>query len=149
MSASPPTLELSIVIIALNEEANLSRCLSSLPQGAEIVLLDSESSDQTVAIAKSFGALVFQRSFTNFAEQKNAALAFASRRWVLAIDADEELDAALRTAILEVVQHKNPEIQAWRLQRRLVFMGRRLRYGKTCDWPIRLFLRENAYYRGS
>ncbi len=141
--------DLSVVIIAYNEEANLERCLKSLPTGAEIVLLDSESSDRTCAIAQSFGAKVYQRPFTHFADQKNAANSFATSTWILALDADEELSPELSRAILAVVTFSAPKISGYRLRRSLVFMGRRMRFGKTVDKPLRLFRREHASYHGT
>src|SRR5688572_9236853 len=96
-------LDLSVVVITLNEEKHLKNCLQSLPQGSEVVVLDSGSSDQTVAIARSFGARVEQRPFTTYSEQKNAALALATRGWVFSIDADEVMDASLREALMQVV----------------------------------------------
>lgn len=142
-----PFVDLSVVIIAYNEAEQLPRCLKSLPQGVEIIVLDSMSDDQTAAIALSFGALVYQRSFTHFAEQKNAALAYSTRKWVLAIDADEELSPRLANALPRLVQ--STDAIAYRLDRRLVFMGRLMRFGKTRDRPLRLFLRGGGNYRGS
>ena len=99
-------------------------------------------------IAKSFGARVFQRPFSNFAEHKNAALNYATRAWVLAIDADEQLDADLRLGIIQTIANAG-ELQAFHVQRRLVFMGRRMHFGKTRDWPVRLFLRSKGRYEGT
>ena len=147
MNATPNPLDLSIIIIAYNEEDQLPRCLKSLPAGAEIIVLDSMSQDHTAQIAASFGAQVFQRPFTNFADQKNAALAYGTRKWVLAIDADEELSPELAQKLPELLTQT--EASAYRLDRRLVFMGRRMRYGKTKDRPLRLFLRGAGQYRGA
>ncbi len=141
-------LPLSVAIIAYNEELNLARCLNSLPKGVELLVLDSHSTDKTADIARSFGARVEQRVFTNFAEQKNAVLALATRPWVLAIDADEELSPELRSRITNVVKTE-VSVPGFYLTRRLVFMGRRMRYGKTQDQPLRLFKRELAHYEGS
>lgn len=142
-----PQLDLSVVIIAYNEEDQLPRCLKSLPPGAEIIVLDSMSQDQTAAIATSFGAQVYQRPFTHFAEQKNAALAYGTRKWVLAIDADEELSPELARLLPTLIKGKQGN--AYRLDRRLVFMGRRMTFGKTKDRPLRLFLRGSGQYKGS
>jgi glycosyltransferase involved in cell wall biosynthesis len=142
-------IDLSVVIIAYNEEANLPRCLKSLPSNVEIIVLDSGSTDRTAAIAQEFGAKVYQRPFTHFAEHKNAALAHATRSWVLAVDADEELDAPLREAIQKAIARPEAGVQAFRLQRRLVFMDRRMNFGKTRDWPVRLFLRKEGRYEGT
>ena len=63
-------INLSVVIITLNEQENLKRCLSSLPKGCEIVVIDSGSTDRTVDVAKSFGSRVYERVFDDFATQK-------------------------------------------------------------------------------
>ncbi len=140
-------LDLSVVIIAFNEEESIGRCLNSLPKGAEIILLDSHSTDKTAEIALSFGAEIHQRVFTNFSEQKNAALSLATRKWVLALDADEELSPELRDEI--VLLSAKDEPVAYRLDRRLVFMGRRMSFGKTKDRPLRFFQRGRGDYKGT
>jgi glycosyltransferase involved in cell wall biosynthesis len=149
MNALPQLLfiDLSVVIIAFNEEEQLPRCLKSLPPGAEIIVLDSMSTDRTAAIAESMGASVYQRPFTNFADQKNAALVYGTRKWVLAVDADEELSPRLAQALPSLI-HRS-DVSAYRLDRRLVFMGRLMRFGKTRDRPLRLFLRGSGQYKGS
>lgn len=140
-------VDLSVVIIAYNEESNIERCLKSLPASAEIIVLDSQSQDRTAEIAHAYGARVEQRAFSNFAEQKNAALAFAQRSWILAIDADEELSPELRDKIPSLLQDSSAF--AYRLDRRLVFMGRRMHFGKTRDRPLRLFRRGSGQYQGA
>jgi len=145
-----PELDLSVVIIAHNEEANLARCLLSLPPGCEIIVVDSGSLDQTVTIAKKYGARVFERAFTHFSEQKNYAQDQAKRTWILSLDADEVLSQELGkwlSSICLAPQQALPS--AYRLRRRLVFMGRKMRWGKTQDAPIRLFLRGQARFEGS
>jgi glycosyltransferase involved in cell wall biosynthesis len=140
------SLDLSVVIITLNEENNLRQCLKALPQGAEIVVLDSGSSDQTLNIAREFGAQVSHREFDHYSGQKNAALEHASRKWILSLDADEVLDDALRASIISVVQGGGqPHIKGYRLARHLVFLGRQLRFGKTRDYPLRMFLRHEEH----
>jgi glycosyltransferase involved in cell wall biosynthesis len=142
MSEDPGSpLDLSCVIITLNEERRLPACLGSLPKGAEVVVLDSGSTDGTVAIAEKAGAKVARRAFDNHAAQKNAALALASRRWVLSVDADEVLDERLRQSVEAVARLAAAPYPGYRLTRRLWFMGRRMRFGKTVDHPIRLVLR--------
>ena len=83
-------LNLSVVIITLNEQENLKRCLSSLPKGCEIIVVDSGSTDKTIDVATSFGAKIYERAFDDFASQKNFAISKAKRSWVLSIDADDE-----------------------------------------------------------
>lgn len=134
--------DLSVVIITLNEEKNLPQCLESLPPGSEIVVLDSGSVDRTREIATGFGARVETRPFTDYADQKNAAIALATRNWILSVDADEILDEMLRRSILDIVgaATKTPE-NGFRVRRQLVFMGREMRFGRTKDRPLRLFRR--------
>jgi glycosyltransferase involved in cell wall biosynthesis len=144
---SQKVLELSVIIITLNEEANLGRCLKSLPSGCEIIVLDSGSTDQTEAIAQTFGATFRCRKFDHYSAQKNAASDLATRRWVFSIDADEELNVVARDAIAEVVSRPiDVRFSAYRVKRQLVFLGRLMRFGKTSDAPVRLFLRGSAQF---
>jgi glycosyltransferase involved in cell wall biosynthesis len=147
---SKPEINLSVVIITYNEEENIRRCLKSLPVGAEIIVLDSKSTDNTCKIAKVMGARIIQRKFTNFADQKNVACAKAGRDWILSVDADEELDDSLRSCIIQTISHDNnvQNILAYRLRRRLVFMGRVMKFGKSGDSPVRLF-RNGSRFKGS
>jgi len=103
---------LSVVIITFNEEANLGRTLASVQTlvadgKGEIIVVDSGSTDGTVDIAKSFGAQVFVEEWKGFAPQKNSAIDKATGEWILSLDADEELDHALRQALLEIFEALN------------------------------------------
>ncbi|MCX6996508.1 MAG: glycosyltransferase family 2 protein [Kiritimatiellaeota bacterium] len=140
-----PSLNLSIILITLNEERRLERCLASLPAGAELIVVDSLSTDRTRAIAASFGARFVTRPFTTHGDQKNAALDLATRDWVFAVDADEVLDPALR-AQLETRARRPPADLAFRVRRQLVFLGRTLRFGRTVDHPLRLFPRGSGRF---
>ena len=139
--------ELSVVLITKNEADNIERCLRSLPEAVEIVIVDSQSQDNTIQIAESFGAKVYQREFTNFAEQKNYAISKATRPWILSMDADEELDGDGAQVLSNIIA-KNQD-QAYRLEHRLVFMGKELRFGKTKDAPLRLFKKNAGQFVGS
>ncbi len=93
-------MQLSIVIITYNEEANIGRTLQSVQPlvadgKGEIVVVDSGSTDRTVEIAKSFGAKVFVEKWKGFAAQKNSAIDKATEKWVLSLDADEEVESSL------------------------------------------------------
>jgi hypothetical protein len=97
------------------------------------------------------GAKVEHRDFTTYAEQKNAAIHRATRGWILSIDADEVLSEELKRAIEKICgpQAKSPSSQsliAYRIKRRLFFMGRRMRFGKTTDYPLRLFRKEQGRF---
>ncbi len=101
-------MQLSVVLITLNEEANLARTLESLrPLVAggtgEIVVVDSGSTDRTVELARAHGARVFVEPWKGYAAQKNAAMEKASGDWVLSLDADEAVEPELAAEILEVL----------------------------------------------
>lgn len=94
---------ISAVIITFNEEQNIERCLQALDGIAdEIVVLDSCSTDRTVEICRSFGAVVFEQPFLGYVQQKNRALEYATYPHVLSLDADEVLSDELRRSILAV-----------------------------------------------
>lgn len=149
MVENSPASNLSVVIITLNEEARLAACLDSLPYEAEIIVLDSGSTDRTVEIARSKGARVEIRPFTNYADQKNAAMSLATRPWILSVDADEVLSPKLRADILRVTQSLSSSQAGFHIRRRLMFMGRKLRFGKSSDSPLRLFKRGKGSFHSA
>ena len=67
-------MDLSIVVLTYNEERRISECLQSLPEGCEVIVLDSHSSDDTVSIARGLGVRVEQHPFKDYADQRNFAL---------------------------------------------------------------------------
>src|ERR1700694_3530905 len=100
-------MNLSVVIITHNEEANIGRTLASVQPlvgdgKGEIIVVDSGSTDRTVEIAKSFGAKVFIEQWKGYAAQKNSAIDKATGDWILSLDADEEASAELPTEIGEI-----------------------------------------------
>jgi len=90
-----PTLPLTLLVITHNEAANIARCLDSVPFAAEKVVIDSGSSDDTVAIARAHGAKVVHQDWLGFGPQRNFATTQASHDWILVLDADEYLDGAI------------------------------------------------------
>jgi glycosyltransferase involved in cell wall biosynthesis len=140
-------LNLSIICITKNEEKQIAQMISSLPQGSELIVVDSGSTDQTTAIATRMGAKVFRRDFTNYADQKNYALDQASRSWVFSIDADEVLTEDLKRALVKICQSNETKL-LYRIPRQLEFMGKRLRFGRTTDYPLRLIPRGSARFVG-
>ena len=143
-------IDLTVIIITRNEERRLPPCLASLPAGCEIIVVDSESGDRTREIAAVAGAKCLTRPFDNYAAQKNYALAHATRRWILSIDADESLDPKMISEIGKVVaaEGRDDQPNIYRLKRQLVFQGRPMRFGKTVDAPMRLFQRSSAEFSG-
>jgi glycosyltransferase involved in cell wall biosynthesis len=139
-------VDISVVIITLNGERTLAKCLQSLPKGVETVILDSGSTDKTLEIAKSFGAKVFSLPFSNYSQQKNAAIQLATRNWILSLDCDEVLNEELR-AVLTDLSHSQ-ENRAYMIRRKLVFMDKLLNYGGASDWQLRLFRRGEGIFEG-
>ena len=98
-----PMEKLTATIIALNEERRLAACLESLRGVAdEVVVVDSYSTDHTVAICHDYGCRVTQRHFDGFGAQRQYATSLASHRYILSIDADEVLSPALRESIIRL-----------------------------------------------
>jgi glycosyltransferase involved in cell wall biosynthesis len=139
---------LSVIIIAFNEERNIGRCIDSvIPVADEIIVLDSYSTDDTVAIARSKGAIVKQASFTGHIQQKNRALQLSSNNFVLSLDADEALDQQLTESILAI--KKNFTSRAYKMNRCTNYCGRFIRYGLWYpDRKVRLFDKRVATWGG-
>jgi glycosyltransferase involved in cell wall biosynthesis len=135
---------LSLVIITQNAVHDLARCLIAA-QGVvdEIMIVDSGSTDQTVAIAKSYHARVLEAPWRGFGPQKQFAVTMAKHDWVLCLDADEVLTDILQKAIITTMQA--PRYHAYQLRRANQFLGRSLRHGEGYpDLSLRLFHRQYA-----
>lgn len=143
---------LSISIISFNEEQNLERCLKSAADLAqEIVIVDSGSTDQTLAIAERYGAKVLHQKWLGHRDQKNVALSLCQQPWVLALDCDEELSPELRESVKAFFEKGQSEkFTGAKFNRKVYFLGRWITHG---DWypdtKLRLFLRERAKWAGS
>ncbi|MGE3261043.1 MAG: glycosyltransferase family 2 protein [Bacteriovoracia bacterium] len=130
MAARPP---LCAIIITLNEEHNIARCLRSVNFAAERVVVDAGSTDRTCEIAAAEGAVVLRHTWEGYGQQKNWALAQAREPWVLFLDADEELSPELQQEIVEFV-NANGKVgaqQFWGadMPRRTWFLGRWILHG--------------------
>jgi glycosyltransferase involved in cell wall biosynthesis len=144
-----PPLPLSVAIITRDEEANLSRCLDSVAGlAAEIVVLDSGSTDATVAIAKRFGARVEVTDWPGFTTQKNRALAACRQPWVLSLDADEALSPELASAIRSLFAAGMPSVRGYWMNRRNRYLGAWLHHAWTPEWRLRLVSRTHARWVG-
>jgi glycosyltransferase involved in cell wall biosynthesis len=130
---------ISVVIITLNEEKNISACIDSVKKIAdEIIVLDSFSTDRTTAIARRKGAIVEQKRFTGYIQQKNAANALASNNYILSLDADEVLDESLVNSILAA--KAGVMADAYVMNRCTNYCGKFIRHGSWYpDRKIRLF----------
>ncbi len=148
MGTDNDPLPLSVAIITLNEEANLERTLSSLGSlPAEIIVVDSGSTDRTVEIAQHFGARVLQRDWPGYVEQKNRALAASNQPWVLALDADEPLSPELANSIREAFADGDPNVAGFILNRRTWYLGDWLWHAWYPEWRLRLVRKELAQWK--
>jgi glycosyltransferase involved in cell wall biosynthesis len=142
-------MTLSVCIITLNEEANIGRTLASLKDIAdEIIIVDSGSTDATVAIAQSFGAKVFPEPWKGFARQKNSSLEKATCDWILSLDADEEASPELAASIKKLIKSDTAtEFPGYMINRRNIYFGKWLkRAGYYPDPKLRLIKRGMAQF---
>ena len=155
-------MTLSIVIITFNEAANIGRTLDSVAPlikavSGEVIIVDSDSTDRTLEIARSRGAKVFVEPWKGYAAQKNSAIQKAGSDWVLSLDADEELSPGLSDEILGVLQMSQPATpesagrqrtpEGYWIPRKNYFLGRWIKHGGF--WPdpkLRLFRRGAAQF---
>jgi glycosyltransferase involved in cell wall biosynthesis len=133
---------LSVVLITRNEAPRVRRCLESVRWADEIIVVDQHSQDDTAAICRACGATVLSREMTGgFGEQKNFAIAQASRPWILSLDADEVVTEELRQAILRTIAVPSQYV-GYRMPRLTNYLGRFIRH---CGWypspVLRLFLK--------
>jgi len=140
--------KLSAFLITRNEEADIENCLKSLKDlSDEIILVDDNSSDKTVEIAKRFGARISSRTLDGFAAQKQYALDQTTGEWAFSIDADERVTPELAVEIRNVLEQPS-SADAYYVRRNFYFLGRRLRYGGLGnDWVLRLFRRSKGHFK--
>jgi len=149
-----PGSPVSAVVLALDEAANLPRCLASLAFSREIVVVDSGSSDGTGEIAAALGAKVFthvQEGPFNIAEQRNWALDHCelSGDWVLFLDADEVVPTDLARELTRICAPGGTDKDAFELTPRYLFWGKWLRRTQGYpNWHPRLVARGRARFAG-
>ena len=107
---------LSVVVTTYNNARTLPACLQSVQWADEIVLLDSFSTDDSVEVARRFGATVHQHEFLGYGRQKQMALDLATHRWALLLDADEMLTPELQEEIRQLMR-SGPEADGYSLPR--------------------------------
>ncbi len=131
--------KISAIIIAGNEEKNIRDCLESVTWCDEIILVDSESEDKTVEIAKEFTDKIFIKKWEGYAAQKKYSLDMASNEWVISIDADERVSEGLKKEIQELLK-SNPSFDGYNIPRESYFLNKVI---KSCFWypdyQLRLF----------
>ena len=140
--------KLSVTVITKNEAADVGDALASVAWADEIVVVDSESTDDTVAIARRYTDRVVVRAWPGYVDQKNYAAAIASHDWILSLDADERVTAGLADEIRAALAG-SPRAAAFRMPRVTRHLGRWIR---STDWypdhQVRLYDRRAAEWTG-
>ena len=142
-------MDVTVLILTLNEEINLPYALESVKNWAnQIIVVDSFSTDKTVEIAKSFGAEVYQNKFVDFTTQRNWALTVPAYKndWVFYLDADEQVTPELKEEINRVLPTVSDSIGGFTMRRCFFFLGKWLRHGGYYIWLLRLFRRDRARF---
>lgn len=140
---------LSVTIIAKDEADRIGDAIRSVGFADEVVVLDSGSSDDTVAVARALGARVVQTDWPGYVAQKNRALVYASHDWVLGLDADERVGPTLAAQIQGVLAQERPAAHGYRFARLSWWEGAPIRHGSWYpDARVRLFDRTRARWTG-
>ena len=140
------TINISAVIITLNEAKNIRQCLESVGFCADIVVVDSGSEDDTCRLAQDLGARVIHQPWLGYGPQKSFAVEQAKYDWVLCIDADEVVSPELQDSIAHL-SWSDDQVAGYMLPRRNHFLGRPLHYGEGYpDLSLRLFNRQHGQW---
>lgn len=139
------SIELTAVILTLNEGEHIEECVRSLAWADRVIVFDSYSCDETVALAKAAGADVLQSVFENYAQQRNAALAAVNTDWVFFVDADERGTLDLAAEVRRVMVQRSET--GWYVPRNNYIFGKLTRgAGWYPDYQLRLFKHGLVHY---
>ena len=142
-------LPLSVALITFNEEANLPRCLESVREiAAEIVIIDSGSTDCTQEIARKYNTRFETAAWNGFIVQKNRALDACTQPWVLFLDADEVLSPELIASLKKLFANGEPQFDGYWLNRRTWYLGAWIWHTWYPEWRLRLIRRGAARWGG-
>jgi len=137
--------KLSVVIITKNEESKILDAIKSVNFAAEIVIIDSGSSDRTCEIAREAGAVVIHQDWLGYGEQKNMGVSHTKNDWVMVLDADERVTKELKNEI-EMTLLK-PIKNGYFIPRRNFFFGKLIRFcGLYPDYSLRLFKKDKGHF---
>ncbi len=142
-------IPLTVTIVTLNEEKNISRCIGSVGFASEVIVIDSFSQDKTCEIARSMGAKVHQEKWRGYGGQKSFAAEKAQYDWVLSLDADEAVSPELAEKIKAAFSNLDAET-GYLLPRRSFYLGQWIDYGGWYpDYQKRLFNRKHSHWDGA
>lgn len=139
--------KVTAIIPTFNEEHNIEAAIASVSWADEIIVVDSFSTDKTIAIAKEKGVRILQREYEHSASQKNWTIPQASHEWIFLLDADERVDEELKNDVQTVLNNNENEHAAFWIKRRNFFMNSEIKYsGWQGDKVVRLFKRDDCKY---
>jgi glycosyltransferase involved in cell wall biosynthesis len=134
--------KISVTVITKDEEKNISDCLASVDWADEIIVVDSESTDRTIELAKKFTEKVFIKKWEGYVPQKRYALSLATNEWVLSLDADERVTPELKEEILNL---SPGDYFGFKIRRKNFLMNKEITScGWEKDYQLRLFKRNKA-----
>lgn len=142
-------VKISACIIAFNEEEKIAEAIKSVGWADEILLVDSESTDRTRAIAESLGVKVLVEEWRGFSRQKQFAVECAAHDWIFSLDADERVSPALKNEILRLRSMPEETLaDGFRIPRLSFYMNRPIRHGGWYpDWQLRFFNRRKGLWK--
>jgi glycosyltransferase involved in cell wall biosynthesis len=136
---------ISVVILTKNEEKNIKECIESVLWCDEIIVVDDNSIDKTVEIARQLGSLVYFHDLErNFSGQRNFGLTKARHEWVLFVDADERVSEELRDEIRQTISARRNRYNGYYIKRTDVLWGKKLRHGESADTALVRLARKDS-----
>jgi len=137
---------ISAIIITKDEELNIHRCLSSLSEIDEVIIVDSGSTDATLKIARSFNCKIIETDWLGYGATRNIGIDQSKNEWILVIDADEELSEPLKKKISSLMLPVS-ESTVFSIKRDTFYLGKLIRFsGWQDDRPNRLFNKNHCRY---
>lgn len=134
--------KISVILITKDEEKNISDCLKSVEWADEIIVVDAESTDRTIELAKKYTDKIFIRKWEGYVPQKKYALSLTSNEWVLSVDADERITTELKNEILNI---SSGAFDGYKIRRKNFLLNEEI---TSCGWgndyQLRLFKKEKT-----
>ena len=140
-------IKISFLLPTFNSQLSIKDTLNSIHWADEIIVVDSFSDDNTIQIAKEYGAIVIQHEYINSAKQKNWALQHCKFNWIFQIDSDEILDSNSEEIIRNAVESAHENIDCFKMSRKNHVLGKWVKYGGLYpDWEYRLFRKNKGQW---
>jgi len=142
--------KVSVLVLTMNEEVNVRRCLEGVKWADEIFILDSGSTDRTLEIAREYTDRIYSRKFDNWAGQLNWALENMpfGNEWLLNVDADEVVADGLAAEVIEAALKAAPDVTAYWVRRRFMFLGKWLKHSALYKtWILRMFRHKRVRFQ--